>query len=119
MFVSVSQSVVNAGKFSERSILAPCTGAMISLVCILAAVLDSLAPYPLNGIAAQAADTSTGDADAPQVVSAARHVVQQCAAVTGGARTCDAQQLMSHAGQELIQLPQELIQELILLHGVY
>ena len=61
---------------------------------------------------------STGDADAPQAAAAARHVVQQCAAVTG-ARMCDAQQQISHAGHELIQLPQELIQELILLHGVY
>ena len=48
VFVSVSQSVVNADKFSERSILAPCPGAMISLVCILAAVLDSLAQHPLS-----------------------------------------------------------------------
>ena len=34
---------------------------------------------------------STGDADAPQAAAAARHVVQQCAAVTG-ARMCDANQ---------------------------
>ena len=108
VFVSVSQLVVNAGKLAERSFLALRAIAMISLDCIL--------QHPLSerhrGSSVKAADMSAGDADAPQAAAAARHA-EQCATVTG-ACMCDAQQQISHARQELIQLPQELIQELIL-----